>query len=63
MESGEFHLIYSDGRKALFFDPSASLSDVLRFATLYNQGRTDDRRIVEVISKEGTKALDPQVLA
>jgi hypothetical protein len=57
MENGQFHFNYPDGRTALFFDPSATLSDVLKFVDLYNQGKDDDKKIVEVVSKEGTRKI------
>ncbi len=58
MENGQYHLIYPDGTFALFFDPSATLKEVLEFAALYNQGREENRKIVEILSKEGLRKVD-----
>ena len=58
MENGQFHLIYPDGTFALFFDPSATLKEVMEFASLYNQGREENRKIVEVLSKEGLRKVE-----
>ena len=57
MENGQFHFNYPDGRTALFFDPSATLSEVLKFVSLYNQGKEETKQIVEVVSKEGTRKI------
>ena len=63
MENGQFHLIYPDGTFALFFDPNATLKEVLEFASLYNQGREEHRKIIEILSKEGLRKVDNLTVA
>ena len=57
MEQGQFHLIYPDGRYALFFDPNATISEVMEFVSIYNRNKAPNAQIVEILSSEGVKKL------